>query len=93
MQGPVNKFPATTSGDSGAAPAVVARVAGVAHQTVDKVAEAAAPTAQWLSGKTEALAVSGRNAVADARVYVTANPWQSVGVAVVAGFLLGRLAR
>lgn len=93
MQGPVNNLPATTSGGSGAAPAVVARVAGVAHQTVDKVAEAATPKVEWLAGKSEALTVSGRNAIADARVYVTANPWQSLGVAVVAGFLLGRLAR
>lgn len=72
---------------------MVSRVAEVAHQTVDKVAEAATPTAAWLSCKGEALTASGRSAIADARVYVAANPWQSLGAAVAAGFLLGRLAR
>ncbi len=93
MHGPVNPMPAPASVDGGAAPAVVARIARQAHQTVDKVAEAATPTAQWLSAKSENLASSGRSAVADARVYVMANPWQSLGVAAAAGFLLGRLAR
>ena len=92
MSGPLNAM-AAAGADAGSAPAVVARVAGKVHQTVDKVAEAATPTAQWLSAKGEHLAASGRSAVADARVYVTANPWQSLGVAVAAGFLLGRLAR
>ena len=76
-----------------AARPVVSRVAEVAHQTVDKLAEAATPTAAWLSCKGDALTASGRNAVADARVYVAANPWQSLGAAMAAGFLLGRLAR
>ena len=93
MQGPVNKMPSPANADMGAAPAVVARVAGIAHQTVDKVVEVATPTAAWVSAKGETLAASGRSAVADARVYVTANPWQSLGVAVAAGFLLGRFAR
>ncbi len=93
VQGAANKMSAAFSGDLGAAPRVVSRVAEVAHQTADKVAEAATPTAQWLSGKGEAVTASGRNVIADARVYVAANPWQSLGVAVAAGFLVGRVAR
>ena len=93
MHGALNKVSAPDSGNAASTPPVVTRVTEVAHQTVDKLAEAAAPTAQWLSGKGEALTASGRNAVADARVYVVANPWQSLGVAVAAGYLLARLAR
>ena len=81
------------NGAGRAARPVVSRVAEVAHQSVDKVAEAATPTAEWLSGKSEALTRSARNAIAEARVCVTANPWQSLGAAVAVGFLLGRLAR
>lgn len=93
MHGPVNPMPAPASVDGGAAPAVVARIARQAHQTVDKVAESATPTANWFSARSESLASSGRSAAADARAYVMANPWESLAVAAAAGFLLGRLAR
>ena len=91
-QGTFNKM-SVFSGDLGETPPAVSRAADVAHQAVDKMAEAAAPTAEWLAGKGEALTATGRNAIADARVYIAANPWQSLGVAVATGFLLGRLAR
>lgn len=93
MHGPVNTVPTPASHDMGAAPAVVARISAKVHQTADKFAESAIPTADWLSAKGETLAASGRSAVTDARLYVTANPWQSLGVTLAAGFLLGRLAR
>lgn len=93
MQGTVNNALVSNSGDSRAAIPVVTRVAEMAHQTVDKVAEAATPTVAWLSAQGESLAASKRNADAGARVYVSANPWRALGVAVAAGFLLGRLTR
>jgi ElaB/YqjD/DUF883 family membrane-anchored ribosome-binding protein len=93
MQGPLNLGAAPANGGARAAVPVIARVAEMAHQTVDKVAEVATPPAQWLSEKSETLDATRRTAVADARVYVSANPWQSLGVAVAVGFLLGRLAR
>ncbi len=93
MHGPVNTMAAPASDDMGSAPAVVARISAKVHQTVDKLAETAIPTADWLSANRETLAANGRTAVTDTRHYVTANPWQCLGVALAAGFLLGRLSR
>ena len=93
MHGAVNKVAASIDEAADAAKPAIARAARVAHQTVDKVADMAGPTAAWLAAQGENLASAKRNAVADARVYVSANPWQSLGVALAAGFLIGRLAR
>lgn len=69
------------------------RATVLAHQTVDKVADAAAPTATWLAAQRSTLARTQHDVVADARVYVAANPWQSLALALAAGILLGRWTR
>ena len=71
----------------------IARVTQMAHQTVDKVADVAGPTAAWLSAQGEQLASAQRNAVSDAKAYISANPWQSLGVALAAGLLIGRMTK
>ena len=93
MHGAVNKAAASANEAVGTVKPAIARVAQYAHQTVDKVADVAAPTAAWLSAQGESLATAKRNAVSDAKVYVSANPWQSLGAALAAGFLIGRLTR
>lgn len=93
MHGTVNRVAASADAAAGAVKPAIARVARIAHQTVDKVADVAAPGAAWLATQRDNLASTQRNAVADARVYVAANPWQSLGVALAAGFLIGRWAR
>ena len=67
------------------------RVAAMAHQAVDTAAGAAAPTADWLAEQGESLNAAQKKLVADTCSYVSANPLKSVGFAVVAGFLLGRI--
>ena len=74
------------------APAI-ARAAQIAHQAVDRVSDVATPTAAWLTARGESLATAQRNAVSDAKTYISANPWQSIGIALAAGVLIGRLAR
>jgi len=69
------------------------RVATMAHQAVDKAAVAAAPTADWLNERGDSLKATQKKLVADATDYVAANPFKSIGVAVVAGFLLSRVFR
>lgn len=69
------------------------RVAEVAHQTVDKVAGVAVPTAAWLSNQGDSLKATQRTMTADAAQYVSAHPWKSLGIALAAGFLIGRLIR
>jgi len=67
------------------------RVAAMAHQAVDKAAGVAAPTAEWLSEQGESLNATQKKLVADTCGYVSANPLKSVGIAVLAGFVLGRI--
>ena len=69
------------------------RVAAMAHQAVDKAAGAAAPTADWLAEQGESLNATQKKLVANTCSYVSANPLKAVGIAVVAGFLLGRFIR
>jgi ElaB/YqjD/DUF883 family membrane-anchored ribosome-binding protein len=67
------------------------KVTAMAHQAVDKAAGAAAPTAEWLAGQGESLNATQKKLVSDTCNYVSANPMKSIGIAVVAGFLLSRV--
>jgi ElaB/YqjD/DUF883 family membrane-anchored ribosome-binding protein len=69
------------------------RIAAMAHQAVDKAAGAAAPTADWLSEQGANLNATQQKLVADTCSYVSANPLKSLGIAVLAGFLLSRITR
>lgn len=70
---------------------VIARVAAMAHQAVDKAAVAAAPTADWLAERGVSLNTRQKKLAADTCSYVSANPLKAVGIAAVAGFLLSRI--
>lgn len=93
MHGSINKLSASANEAVGTVKPVIDRVAQAAHHSVDKVADAAAPTAAWLSAQGENLASTQRNAVAKTRGYVSAHPLQAVGIGMAVAFLLGRLAR
>lgn len=67
------------------------RAAAMAHQAVDTAAGAAAPAADWLVEQGESLNATQKKLVADTCSYVSANPLKSVGIALVAGFLLSRI--
>ena len=66
------------------------QVAAMAHKAVDKAADAAAPTAEWLVDKGDSLNATQRKLVADTCSYVSANPLKSVGFALLAGFLISQ---
>jgi ElaB/YqjD/DUF883 family membrane-anchored ribosome-binding protein len=66
------------------------RVATMAHHAVDKAADAAAPTAEWLSEHAESLRDAEKKLVSNTCGYVSANPMKSVGIALLAGFVLSR---
>ena len=51
----------------------------VAHQTVDKAAGVAAPTAARLSAQGDSLKATRHNLVNDTRKYVSAHPVKSLG--------------
>lgn len=67
------------------------RVAAMAHQAVDNAAGAVATRAGWLSEQGESLNATQKKLVAGSCSYVSANPLKTVGIAVVAGFLLSRI--
>jgi ElaB/YqjD/DUF883 family membrane-anchored ribosome-binding protein len=67
------------------------KVTTMAHQAVDKAAGVAAPAADWLAGKGASLDATQKKLVTDTCTYVTANPLKSIGIALVAGILLGRI--
>jgi ElaB/YqjD/DUF883 family membrane-anchored ribosome-binding protein len=69
------------------------RVSALAHQAVDKVAEAAVPTANWLTEQGETLNAAQKKLVEGTCSYVSTNPLKSIGVALAAGFLLSRIIR
>jgi len=69
------------------------RVAQMAHQAVNKAADAAAPTVDWLDQKSENLMAGRRKAVASAHQYVSAHPWKTIGLMLVTGLLIGRFLR
>jgi ElaB/YqjD/DUF883 family membrane-anchored ribosome-binding protein len=75
-----------------AAPAID-RAAQAAHQTVDKVAQAAAPAADWINQNAEQLKQQQEALLEGCRTYVRDRPLVAVGVALAAGYLVGRLAR
>jgi len=65
------------------------RAAQIAHDTVDKAADAAAPAADWLNEKSAGARVKQKQWLADARVYVSANPMKGVGIAAAIGLVIG----
>lgn len=69
------------------------RVAQAAHQTVDKIAGAAAPAAEWVTQNAEQLKQQQDALVESCRGYVRERPLAVLGVALVAGYLFGRLTR
>ena len=93
MHGAVNRVAETANDAAKAVTPAIARVTQMAHETVDKVADVAGPTAAWLSAQGDHLVAVQRTAVSDARSYISANPWQSLGVALAAGLLIGRMTK
>ncbi len=69
------------------------KAASMAHQAVDKAADAAAPAADWLVERSESLNATQKKLAADTCSYVSANPLKSLGMALVAGFVLSRIVR
>ncbi len=69
------------------------KVAAMAHHAVDKAAASAGPAADWIGEKGEQLDATQKKVVNDTCAYISANPLTSIGLAVLAGFLLSRLTR
>ncbi len=69
------------------------RIAGAAHQTVDRVAQRAGSALQSLRGSSEAWKGTGDQSLERVQEYVRERPLTALGIAMAAGFLLSRLIR
>ncbi|MGB9149392.1 MAG: hypothetical protein WCB36_04020 [Burkholderiales bacterium] len=76
---------------SDAARPAIDRMASGAHRITDNVADAGARSAEALEAKSEQIKDAQTRLLQDAAGYARANPAISLGIAVAAGFLLGRL--
>jgi len=73
-----------------AAPAIN-RVAQAAHQTVDRVAGAAVPAAEWVVKNADQLKQQQDVLLESCRGYVRERPIVVVSLALLAGYLFGRM--
>jgi len=89
------KLGQTASSAHSAVDSAVGSVNGAldAHQAVDKAVSMAEAPAEWLSRKGEDLKGTQAKMLTDARDYVLASPLKAVGIALVAGLLIGRFMR
>jgi ElaB/YqjD/DUF883 family membrane-anchored ribosome-binding protein len=69
------------------------KVAKSMHDAVDKAADAAAPTAEWIGDKAESLKETQRTLLDKSSNYVSAHPLKSLLFAATAGFILSRIIR
>ena len=70
---------------------VLEHATNMAHLAVETAADKAARPAKWLAQQGGELQAKQQQLVGDARGYVSANPFKSLAVALVAGMVLGRL--
>ena len=89
----VNSVAEAADGAARKAKPAIDQVAAMAHQVVEKAAASAAPAADWLGEQGESLNATQKKLVTDTSAYIAANPLMSVGVAVLAGFLISRMTR
>lgn len=71
----------------------IERAAQAVHQTVDKVAEAAGPAAEWINQNADQLRQKQDELLENCRSYIRNRPLATVGIAIAAGYLIGRLGR
>lgn len=89
----VNSIAEAAEGAALKAKPAIDKVASMAHSAVEKAAGAAAPAADWLTEKGQSIDATQKKLVADTCSYVSANPMKSLGMALIAGFVLSRIVR
>jgi ElaB/YqjD/DUF883 family membrane-anchored ribosome-binding protein len=65
--------------------------AGTAHQAVDRTVEKIRPASEWIGHTVDTLRNDPQQLVDEAGQCISANPWKSVGIALVTGILIGRV--
>ena len=71
---------------------ILSKAAANAQAAVEQAADAAAPAVQRLEQERDALNAIGAKLVDSTCKYVAAHPLQSLGLALLAGYLIGRVS-
>lgn len=71
----------------------VDRLATLAHNASDKALDAGNAATEWVADRADRIAAPSKKMLDDASSYVSANPLKSMGIAVVAALIVGRLMR
>lgn len=69
------------------------RISTLAHDATDKAVNAKNQAAVWLSDRGDELAAAPKKLVDHTSNYVSANPLKSLGIAIVAALVVGRLMK
>lgn len=69
----------------------ISRASGAAHETVDRMAEAAGTAAERLSHKADEWMETRDQWMESTRIYVREHPMAAIGMALAAGYVLSRL--
>lgn len=69
------------------------RMTTLAHDATDKAVSAKNQAADWLIERGDELAAAPRKLVDQTSGYVSANPLKSLGIAIVAALIVGRLTK
>jgi len=70
----------------------VDRASESAHSAVNKAMGAADSAAGWVSERGQSVKAAPTQLMSKSTEYVTANPWKALGIAVVAGVVLSKIA-
>jgi ElaB/YqjD/DUF883 family membrane-anchored ribosome-binding protein len=65
----------------------------LAHNAVDRAADMQGQASEWLSERGEKLSATQKRLMENTTSYVSAHPLKSIGIAVAAALVVGRLLR
>jgi ElaB/YqjD/DUF883 family membrane-anchored ribosome-binding protein len=71
---------------------ILSKAAANAQDALEQAADAAAPVVHRLEQERDALSATGAKLVDSTCKYVAAHPLQSLGLALLAGYLIGRVS-
>jgi ElaB/YqjD/DUF883 family membrane-anchored ribosome-binding protein len=72
---------------------MVDKVASIASTAADKAYEMKTQAKDWLVEHSDEMTAKQKQMVADTAGYISANPFKSIGIAVLAALVVGRLMK
>jgi ElaB/YqjD/DUF883 family membrane-anchored ribosome-binding protein len=89
----VNSIAGAAEGAASKVKPAIEQATALAHKAVDDVANTAAPAADWLAEQGNNLNVAQKKVIGGTSSYISANPFKSIGIALLAGYVLNKVLR